>query len=306
MAILDQCEQVQIDMIKNCKVMVGACASSIFIRNCENSTFYTCCRQLRLRDCINCKFYIYSMSEVHIEDSNNVTFAPFRGGYPEHAVHLSRANLDISHNLWYDIFDHNDPGKTREHWGLIPEAEYEPEWYPLGPCENAIPYVAPGSVAKFVDDSSMQSFSIQTPPSAVQTPAAPATNPAPPAPPAAAPVAPPAIPAAAPVAPTAVKHVAVIGTGKVGTTLGRRLLEAGWQVTYGSRNPTSENVSALLNSQPGAKATSLLAAAEAAQFIIIAVPSMVEIKAYQDLAASLGAGATGKVSATCILLFYIT
>lgn len=106
--VMDYCEQVQIDQLKNCKVFIGACASSIFIRNCENCTFYTCCRQLRLRDVNNSSFYIYSMAEVHIEFSSNVRFGPFNGGYPEHERHLRSANLDTSSNLWYDVFDHND------------------------------------------------------------------------------------------------------------------------------------------------------------------------------------------------------
>jgi len=81
LVIMDNCEQVQIDCCKNCRIFVGACASSIFIRNCENCVFYTCCRQLRLREVTNSVFYIYSMSEVHIEESNTVQFAPFCGGY---------------------------------------------------------------------------------------------------------------------------------------------------------------------------------------------------------------------------------
>jgi len=145
----------------DCKVFVAACASSIFIRNCSNCTFYTCCRQLRLREVTNCTFYIYSMAEVHIEYSNNLRFAPFNGGYPDHAKHLAAANLNVSHNLWYDIYDHNDPGKTHANWSLLPEAEYEVPWYPLGPCDPAIPRSKPDAVNKPQTDEKMQSFSIQ-------------------------------------------------------------------------------------------------------------------------------------------------
>ena len=102
-----------------------------------------------------------SMAEVHIEESNNVKFAPFNGGYPLQSKHLSEAGLDISHNLWYDIFDHNDPGKTHANWALLPESEYEAEWFPAGPCEVAIPKVAAGSVVRVVEESSMQSFNFQ-------------------------------------------------------------------------------------------------------------------------------------------------
>lgn len=159
--VLDQSEQVQIDQLTNCRVFIAACASSIFIRNCKDCVFYTCCRQLRLREVTDSKFYIYSMSEVHIEFSKGLQFAPFNGGYPDHAKHLASANLDIKHNLWYDIYDHNDPGKTRENWSLLPESEYENPWFPLGPCDPAIQRTKPGSVQPRSEDGGMQSFSIQ-------------------------------------------------------------------------------------------------------------------------------------------------
>ena len=149
LVIMDTCEQVQIDQVKNCRIFIGACASSIFIRNCENCVFYTSCRQLRLREVVNSTFYIYSMSEVHIEYSNALKFAPFNGGYPDHAKHLRSANLDPKLNLWYDIFDHNDPAKDKGNWSLLPVSEYEEPWFPGGvPCELAVPITAAGSVVR--------------------------------------------------------------------------------------------------------------------------------------------------------------
>ena len=160
--VMDETEQVQIDNVKGCKIFLGACASSIFIRNCSDCEFYTCGRQLRLREVINSKFFIYSMGEVHIEYSNNVSFAPFNGGYPEQVKHFESSKLDRNHNLWYDIYDHNDPGKTNANWKLIPESEYGSPWFPLGtPCEPVVPITKYGSVIKPVEAETMQSFSLQ-------------------------------------------------------------------------------------------------------------------------------------------------
>jgi len=101
------------------------------------------------------------MAEVHIEFSSRVSFAPFNGGYPEHAAHLQAANLDTTHNLWYDIYDHNDPQKTRLNWSLISETEHEQAWFPNGEvCEPAILKTSPGSVAQSQNEN-MQSFSLQ-------------------------------------------------------------------------------------------------------------------------------------------------
>jgi hypothetical protein len=91
-------------------------------------------------------------------------FAPFNGGYPEHAKHLRAANLDVNHNLWYDIFDHNDPGRTRVNWSLLPVQEYEQPWFPAGECERAVPITTAGVVVRTDEQasgSSMQSFGMQ-------------------------------------------------------------------------------------------------------------------------------------------------
>ena len=156
LVVADHCEQIQIDCCKGCRIFIGACTSSIFIRNCDNCVFYTCCRQLRLREVTNSVFYTYSMSEVHIEETNTVKFAPFNGGYPEHGDHLRKANLDPDYNLWYDIFDHNDPAKTGENWSLLPQEEYEAGWFPFGEeIEVACARTAVGSVQKIQEDSDM-------------------------------------------------------------------------------------------------------------------------------------------------------
>ena len=182
LVVMDNCEQVQVDQCTDCRIFIGACASSIFIRNCTNCTFYLCCRQLRLRDVSNSIFYVHSMSEVHIEDTEKVLFAPFNGGYKEHSQHLKNANIDIKQNLWYDIFDHNDPNKTRKNWGLLNESKYEKPWYPHGEsCDIAVVKTEVGSLQK-VQDTNMQSFDIpktKSLPSETtsQPPAAPAVAP---------------------------------------------------------------------------------------------------------------------------------
>lgn len=220
LAVLDQSEQVQVDQLKNCRLMIGACASSIFIRNCSDCVFYTCCRQLRLRDVTNCKFYIYSMSEVHIEFSSGLQFAPFNGGYNEQLRHLQAANLDLKHNLWYDVYDHNDPGKTRANWSLLPESEYEAPWFPLGPCEVAIPKTKPGSVNREDADGGMQSFSVQQMAQDAQKIAA--SSPVKPPAAAAAPV---TAPVAAPVVPSPAKATAISVTDVVLESVPQSILD---------------------------------------------------------------------------------
>eukprot|EP00602_Paraphysomonas_sp_CaronLab_P009657 CAMPEP_0185023132 /NCGR_PEP_ID=MMETSP1103-20130426/5826_1 /TAXON_ID=36769 /ORGANISM="Paraphysomonas bandaiensis, Strain Caron Lab Isolate" /LENGTH=472 /DNA_ID=CAMNT_0027555569 /DNA_START=99 /DNA_END=1517 /DNA_ORIENTATION=+ len=296
MVLMDQCEQVQIDEVHKCRVFIGACTSSIFIRNCSNCVFYTCCRQLRLRDCTDCKFFIYSMAEVHIEYSNRLAFGPFNGGYPDHAKHMAAANLDVSHNLWYDIFDHNDPGKTHEHWRVMEVSEYEEPWFPAGECERAIPVTAPGSVARVFEDSGMQSYGVDQ----MAADAAALSAPAPPTGPASEPA--PSVenvpPPPAPSADMPVNRlcVGIIGTSAVALALAGRLSSAGYSVHLGTAEPDLEKVLTSLGDLPDNTSVSTVEeACVFGNFIILAVSGMRSAELYHNFAVSLGAGVKGKI-----------
>jgi 8-hydroxy-5-deazaflavin:NADPH oxidoreductase len=71
----------------------------------------------------------------------------------------------------------------------------------------------------------------------------------------------------------AAETVAIIGTGNVGTALGRRFAEIGHRVVYGSRDPARASVERLVAaSGPGASATTQAAAARTADIVVLAVP----------------------------------
>jgi len=68
-------------------------------------------------------------------------------------------------------------------------------------------------------------------------------------------------------------NIAVIGTGNVGGTLGRRWAQAGHQVIFGSRDPKSEKVQWLLAESKGnATASSPPDAASKADIVVFAAP----------------------------------
>jgi predicted dinucleotide-binding enzyme len=72
---------------------------------------------------------------------------------------------------------------------------------------------------------------------------------------------------------TAREVIAVIGTGRVGGALGPRFASIGHRIVYGSRDPASEKVKALIQrSGSAASAASPAAAAAQASIIVLAVP----------------------------------
>jgi NADPH-dependent F420 reductase len=67
--------------------------------------------------------------------------------------------------------------------------------------------------------------------------------------------------------------IAVIGTGNVGGTLGKRWARAGHEVAFGARDPRDAKVAALVKEGgPSARATSVPDAARQAAVVVLAVP----------------------------------
>ena len=68
-------------------------------------------------------------------------------------------------------------------------------------------------------------------------------------------------------------HIAVIGTGNVGGTLGRRWAKAGQDVTFGARDPAAAKVKALVQEVgPKATAAAVPEAVRRAEVVVLAVP----------------------------------
>lgn len=58
--LLDHCTSVQIDACTNCRIIVGPCQASLFVRNCSQCTIICAAQQFRTRDCTDVDVYLYS------------------------------------------------------------------------------------------------------------------------------------------------------------------------------------------------------------------------------------------------------
>lgn len=58
--VLDHCTSVQIDACTNCRIVIGPCTGSLFIRECNNCTVVCAVQQFRSRDCSDMDVFLYS------------------------------------------------------------------------------------------------------------------------------------------------------------------------------------------------------------------------------------------------------
>ena len=67
--------EVKCDDVARFKVFVGPTKSSVFIRDCNNCEFTIACKQLRTRNCHNCKIHLFAGTDPIVETSTNIVMS---------------------------------------------------------------------------------------------------------------------------------------------------------------------------------------------------------------------------------------
>eukprot|EP00929_Paragymnodinium_shiwhaense_P060701 TRINITY_DN30310_c0_g1_i2.p1 TRINITY_DN30310_c0_g1~~TRINITY_DN30310_c0_g1_i2.p1 ORF type:complete len:1164 (+),score=250.16 TRINITY_DN30310_c0_g1_i2:345-3494(+) len=115
--VCDVTGQIFADFCKNSKILLGPCESSVFIRDCEDCTFWLAAQQLRTNNCKRCTFYLFSKTEPIIETSEDLVIAPWCASYPSCKEQFEKAGFNIQRNLWNAVFDFSGR-KDRANWKI--------------------------------------------------------------------------------------------------------------------------------------------------------------------------------------------
>merc|ERR1712232_920220 len=91
--------------------------SSVFVRDCEDCTFWLAAQQLRTYNCKRCTFFLYTKTEPIIETSDELTFAPWSAQYPKCTEQFRRVGFDPQRNLWNAVYDFNGQVGV-SHWRI--------------------------------------------------------------------------------------------------------------------------------------------------------------------------------------------
>ncbi|XP_067010044.2 tubulin-specific chaperone C [Anabrus simplex] len=116
--------------LRNCRIMSGPVATSIFVDDCTNCTFILACQQLRVHNTKHCDFYLHVTSRAIIEDTTEVRFAPYNWKYENISQHFQLAGLDMNRNNWDLVDDFNwlASDKPSPNWHIMKEDEQNIEW----------------------------------------------------------------------------------------------------------------------------------------------------------------------------------
>lgn len=123
--VIDHCTSVQIDACTNCRIVIGPCTGSLFVRDCKNCTIVGAVQQFRTRDCSDINVYLYSSTgivdgslmrvlagltgsplihtEPIIETSSRMHFGCFALTYFSFQHHMDQAKFSVWNNKWSEV-----------------------------------------------------------------------------------------------------------------------------------------------------------------------------------------------------------
>lgn len=122
--ILDISETIYIDNCSNCKFYVAPVRGSFYIRDSQNCTCSVSCKQLRAKNCTGITFFLYSVSDPHIESSFDMKFAPYNFSYPGQNVDFKKVGFDEKQNKWCKVYDHSS-AEGDGHFSLLPSNQFK-------------------------------------------------------------------------------------------------------------------------------------------------------------------------------------
>merc|ERR1712093_366174 len=103
--LCDYTATVSVDKCSNCRLFIGPCESSVFIRNLENCDVVVACQQFRTRDCKNVNTLLFCSTEPVVEESSNMRSGCFQFAYFSLRGQFASANLSVFANRWSELYD---------------------------------------------------------------------------------------------------------------------------------------------------------------------------------------------------------
>jgi len=124
--LADMVGAVRMNNISDCKVYIGACASSLLIHGVSNSTFHIALRQARIHNAKDTRFFLHVTSQPIIEHSSGCHFGPFAFSYPDLAKHWECIGHNPNTNRYQEVLDFQWLAKNQSpNWSLVSDSECE-------------------------------------------------------------------------------------------------------------------------------------------------------------------------------------
>uniref|UniRef100_A0A1B0CQZ5 C-CAP/cofactor C-like domain-containing protein n=1 Tax=Lutzomyia longipalpis TaxID=7200 RepID=A0A1B0CQZ5_LUTLO len=121
---------IQLSKLKNCVVLAGPVARSVFADDCHKCKFVFACQQMRLHTSHTCDIYLHVTCRGIIEDCTEIRTAAYNFSYPNIHADFQSAGLDVERNNWQDLADFNwlSPDRPSPNWKKMDQQGLIEHW----------------------------------------------------------------------------------------------------------------------------------------------------------------------------------
>jgi hypothetical protein len=125
--VLGSPSTIHATQLKNCTVLCGPVATSVFVEDCVDTTFVLACQQLRVHATKNTNFFLHVTSRAIVEDCSEARFGPYNLVYNGIDADYATAGLDKGVNNWEKVDDFNwlAKDKASPNWSLVPDDQWK-------------------------------------------------------------------------------------------------------------------------------------------------------------------------------------
>jgi len=115
---------LRIQNVKNCKILCGPVATSVFVEECLSSTLFLCCQQLRTHSSADTDIYLRVRARAIIEDCDRIRFGPYNWDHPLSLKLHEATQMDPTLERYDAVDDFNWlAAGPSPHWTVIPQEE---------------------------------------------------------------------------------------------------------------------------------------------------------------------------------------
>lgn len=117
--ILNLLNALTISNVKNSVIYTAPINGSVFVDSCQKIILHTASRQVRIHSTNQSDFYLFTLSNPVIEDSNSLRFSSYDNWNENISKWMNLCNFDFKNSKWDQIQDFNWPKANSPNWNFL-------------------------------------------------------------------------------------------------------------------------------------------------------------------------------------------
>ncbi|OUC49596.1 tubulin binding cofactor [Trichinella nativa] len=112
-------------LVRDSIIIMYPVRTSVMIESCINCTIACAAQQIRVKDCINCRLFLYTTGTTLLEECNAIEIGPYNVSFPKKEEIFKEGGFGGTENKWKDVEDLKMVNKGTPAFTIMNENELE-------------------------------------------------------------------------------------------------------------------------------------------------------------------------------------